>query len=69
MRMLPPRYRIVTPGLSEGREMPQLRIACAWRCSVKLRIQEVHISTPVRGVLSIEPVMDVGRAPLLEGCS
>ena len=69
MRMFPLAYRMVTAGVGEEREMLQLRFAWALRCSVNVSVQDVHSSTPVRGVLSIEPVMDVGRAPLFEGCS
>ena len=69
MRMFPLAYRMVTAGVGEEREMLQLRFAWALRCSVNVSVQDVHSSTPVRGVLSIEPVIDVGRAPLFEGCS
>lgn len=60
---------MVTPGFVGGTLMEQLRIA--WACNVleNVRVNEVLESTPVRGVLSIEPLMDVGLLFWFEGCS
>ena len=58
--------------------MLQLRMACAWseevdplgvELGVKLRVNAVLASTPVRGVLSIVPVMVEGYDFRLAGCS
>ena len=68
-RMLPLRYLMVTAGVGEGTVILQLKIACAWRCSVKFSVKEVLLSTPVNGVFKIEPVMLVGCAFLFAGCS
>lgn len=67
--MFPLRYRMVTAGVGEDAAILQVRTACARRCSVKLRVKEVHMSTSVMGVFSIDPVIEVGRAALFEGCS
>lgn len=49
--------------------MLQLRIAWARSSSVKLSVNVVLLSTPVSGVFRILPVISVGRAFLLDGCS
>lgn len=69
MRMLPFRYRIVTAGVTDGRVMLQLKMAWARRFSVKFNVNVVLLSTPVSGVFNILPVILVGLAFLLDGCS
>lgn len=43
--------------------MEAVRTAWACRPDEKVSVKEVLLSTPVRGVLSIDPLMLDGRAP------
>lgn len=73
MVIVPRSKRMVTPGSGALRVMLQLRIAWAAReevsVGVKERVNTVLLSTPVRGVLSMLPVMVDGRALLFAGFS
>lgn len=59
----------MTPGFVGGRVIEQLRTA--WACKVleNVSVNEVLASTFVRGVLSIELLIDVGLLFSFEGCS
>ena len=73
MMIVPRSKRIVTPGSEGSRVMLQLKMAWADREEVsegvKLRMNALLLSTPVRGVLSMLPVMVVGRDLLFAGFS
>jgi hypothetical protein len=62
---------MVQPSEEPSTLMEQERMACAERVEeeaeegVKLRVQEVLASTPVRGVLSMFPTTLVGKAEWL----
>jgi len=73
--MIPRSQRMVTPGSLDGRTMLQLRTACAERVegapsrSPNVSVNVVVLSTPVRRVLSIDPVTVEGLARLFAGLS
>ena len=67
--MLPFLYRMTAPKCAACVTMLQLRIAWAFRCSVKLSVQLVDASTSVMEDFKMEPVTLVGFAFLFDGCS